>query len=147
VRLSSSPGVHLMPTKCSEANRRYCKARYQRIRANPERYAALLASHRAYKRSKPKGTTCESVTEHSPVVGAFTGRAVNPPVNPESEVTAPVNQPVNPLACLFWGNDPNGYSDGIEERAAIMEFDGGLTREQADEAAQESLMRAVFGEE
>jgi hypothetical protein len=51
------------------------------------------------------------------------------------------------LASLFWGNDPKGYADGLEERAAIMEFDGGLTREQADEAAQESLMRAVFGEE
>lgn len=68
-------------------------------------------------------------------------------MNPESEVAAPVNQPVNPLASLFWGNDPKGYADGLEERAAIMEFDGGLTREQADEAAQESLMRAIFGEE
>jgi hypothetical protein len=40
-----------------------------------------------------------------------------------------------------WAKD-----ERLEERAAIMEFDGGLSRQQAEEAARVDVIRVIFGD-
>lgn len=43
-----------------------------------------------------------------------------------------------------WAKDER---EAFEERAAIMEFDGGLSRQQAEEAARADVIRAIFGDD
>lgn len=79
---------------------------------------------------KPELVTCGSCRSFEP-------DHINPPgglgdcgIDPERWRTKPLLYPFAERRCADW-------QERFEERAAIMEFDGGMTREEAEKAARE----------
>jgi len=80
-----------MPTENPEDNKVYCKAYYQRLKADPEKWAAYLAKKAAARKKKP--------VEQSKKPVARKPRPVEQPVEQDpAPVAQPVEQPVGRFA-------------------------------------------------
>lgn len=108
-----------MAVDSPEDNKKYCKSYYAKLKGDPKKWAEFLQRRADYKKLKR-------------------GRAVSASCEP----------PVNPC-------EPNGQKTGessprpipkeefrvlVEERAAIMEFDGNIPGDEAATKALESLL-------
>ena len=147
-----------MTTKCPDDNRVYCKAYYEKTKQDPEKLAALR-ERRARNQRERRLKAREYRGQGSSVATGLT----TPPVATEpvatptvtTEITAPLpvaalggkhsssatqgEVPLSLEAIISQWHDNWDMEEAFEERAAIMEFDGGLTREEAEQAARESL--------
>jgi len=117
-----------MPTEDAEDNREYCKAYYGRLKADPSKYLALKAKkaeQQRLRRTKAKLGPVE--TAPAPVTS---------PV--ETPVTSPVTSSVITPKRVA---DRDEVRRLAQERAAIMEFDGGMTRANAESAALREIVK------
>ena len=117
-----------MPTEDAEDNREYCKAYYGRLKADPSKYLALKAKkaeQQRLRRTKAKLGPAETVP--APVTS---------PV--ETPVTSPVTSSViTPKPTVTIGD----IRRMAQEIAAIMEFDGGMSRANAESAALREMVK------
>jgi hypothetical protein len=111
-----------MPTEDPEDNKAYCKSYYQRLKSDPAKYAKRLAAIAdARRRRRASGNPQVS----KPVKHPSVSQAVSPPPKP-----------------LLPREDMRMLA---QERAAIMEFDGGMSRPTAESAVVQSLVEE-FGD-
>lgn len=111
-----------MPTENPEDNKAYCKAYYQRLKADPEKWAAYLAK-KAARRKKPVEQSKKPVAK--------------PVTKPVEHDPAPVEQKSEPVAKRKVSQEE--FQELWEERAAIREFDGNVSRATAEAAAMDEL--------
>jgi hypothetical protein len=104
-----------MPTKDAAANRIYCKTYYKKLRADPTRRQARLARRRDNYRRRQQGDRTVPTQARRPC-------AEKPTINALTDDQREI----------------------YEERAAIMEFDGGLSRAEAEDAALRHVLDFGF---
>jgi hypothetical protein len=76
-----------VPTKSPEANQRYCRSYYERVKADPVKYAALLARNRRNRQqTSPSKTSDSQVASRT----CESDSQVDSQVAPGSEITRPL---------------------------------------------------------
>jgi hypothetical protein len=160
-----------MPTKSVERNRTYCRAYYRNLKADPGRYAAYRVRKRnnareRRNREKIAAPTASTVARQPGVGGLHAapktqGEAT---VSTEHIIASWLRQNGNHLGghlkshagcepSMDWPSPRRAIGSGedaapavlFEERAAIRQFDGGLTREDAEAAAHAEFLLASLG--
>ena len=121
-----------MATNDPGKNKEYCKSYYGRIKANPEKYAEFRAKRNAYRKQKYEESQ-EGVTRESQVHSLE-----SQVVHKDKPVIAP---PPVKRAQLTYGD----IRQRAQEIAAIMEFDGGLSRARAESEATKEMVKE-FGD-
>jgi hypothetical protein len=118
-----------MPTEDPEDNKAYCKSYYQRLKSDPAKYAKRLAAIAdARRRRRASG---------NPQVSKPVKQAINTVKHPSvSQAVSPPPKPLLPREDMRML---------AQERAAIMEFDGGMSRPTAESAVVQSLVEE-FGD-
>lgn len=118
-----------MPTEDPEDNKAYCKSYYQRLKSDPAKYAKRLAAIAdARRRRRASG---------NPQVSKPVKQAINTVKQPSvSQAVSPPPKPLLPREDMRML---------AQERAAIMEFDGGMSRPTAESAVVQSLVEE-FGD-
>jgi len=115
-----------MPTEDAEDNREYCKAYYERLKADPSKYLALKAKKAEQQRLRR--------------TKAKLGPVETPPAPVASPVETPVTSAVatpSPKPAVTRGD----IRRMAQEIAAIMEFDGGMSRANAESAALREMVK------
>jgi hypothetical protein len=122
-----------MPTEDPEDNKAYCKSYYQRLKSDPAKYAKRLAAIAdARRRRRASG---------NPQVSKPVKQAINTVKHPSvSQAVSPPPKPAQKP--LLRREDMRMLA---QERAAIMEFDGGMSRPTAESAVVQSLVEE-FGD-
>ena len=113
-----------MPNDSPSDNKAYCKGYYSRLKQDPLKWQAFLEKRSRYKKSrKPVNPVNPRAVSH----GKTAQVPCEPPVNP-----APKKLPSKEeLKAIY------------EERAAIMENDGKLSKEAAEEGALDEILKML----
>jgi hypothetical protein len=153
-----------MATLCSKLNRVYCSRNYLRVKADAEKHAARLAQKRETARrrraaarpissaSLPREGLHASPRTQGKISASIADRVqVFRDANPDrlGETLQPdatgSQRPASPSkADLESATLPDSLREQYEERAAIKEFDGGLTQGDAEAAAMKDLLNSLF---
>jgi hypothetical protein len=125
-----------MPNESPEDNRAYCKAYYERLKSDPERMRLRRekkAEAQRARRSKQGFKTCDLT--------------VAKPVNSEAQTVPPCEAPVKPPVVTPPEKrliPQKEFDELFEERAAIMEYEGNMTKATAEAKAMDELAK-LFG--
>jgi len=151
-----------MATQCPELNRIYCRRYYAHLRADAEKYASRLAKRRETARRRraatratdsarvPLGGLHASPRTQGEISASIEDRVqVFHEANPGglgekllSDATGTRPPPARRHADVEAATLPDSLRQQFEERAAIREFDGSLTRADAEDAAFWELLDA-----
>jgi hypothetical protein len=132
-----------MPTESTADNKAYCKAYYAKVRQDPEKLAKLRA-RRAENQRKRRAAVKPVVTGRQPKPVTTAPAPVTTGQEKKKWITIPPPGPPvatesAPATTGSLGKEE--LNQMVEERAAIMEFDGGAERMDAEQAA----VREVLG--
>ena len=143
-----------MTTTNAELNRLYCHRYYQRVRADPERYAALLAKLR--RNAQKRRALARTAGEMAPA-GSDAGQEcpANDSLPTEVPTTSASLVPLSSDSGAMTAAKPSSdhqskrerlaeMRDQYEERAAIRQFDGELSRDDAEAAAMNDLLDLLY---